>query len=331
MNRILVYSRINEKLLNSSIEIICEKLSEIGVHTEQTHSARLARMVLNSYQTVHLFVEKLPLTFNELIFISFAKTLGKATVLSIFNSDGKLSKPLISLFCPDALTVSQTNHLKFYRDWLCTKSLLPLIPKFKTNISAQSHFKTKQPYLVPLNQSLEEAFSYDLRCETFFDGRLLLATNTSTQLRKKWNHFLQLKKLTVNCHLILSDEKIESLLNEEKLRIVLADPVLQHTNFTLWLQKTLNRGHLILLNEFQATGFSQAWKSGENCEVLSTQNWPSSLIYYAETSSLAANSVSNFKNSVLIEPLINELSRLYTKILRSKTILLPANSAKIKS
>lgn len=330
MIQILVYSRQAEKQLNNSIEMICEKLNEIGFNCHQTHSTHLARLLMNPYQVVHLFIEKLPLSLHEIFFISFAKTLGKGTLLSLFNSEPKLSKPLISLFCPDSLTVSQTNYLKYYRDWLCPKSLLPLLPKIKTSKAITSKAKGNWPFLIPLEKDLEEAFQFITLRETYFDARALLKDQSSTQLRKKWNQYLQTKKISSEYHLILSDEKVEELLQDQQLQVVLASPHLAHTEFTEWLQKTLSRDQFILLNDFQATGFSQAWTSKVNCEVLSTQAWPKGLNEYAENSPKISETTSRFKQSELVEPLINELSRLYTKILRQKTTLISEDSIKVK-
>jgi hypothetical protein len=287
---------------------------------------------LNPYHLVHLFVEQLPLTVNELFFISLAKTLGKPTLLSLFNTDHKQTKPLSALVCPDALTLSQTNHFQYYRDWLCTKSVLPLFPEVKTISANSSGSKNpKQPsYLIPIENNLEEAFQYKTDHEIYFDARSLLKEHSSTNLRKQWNQFLKEKKLHPLAHLILSEEKSRELLKEENLFVVLASPRLKHTEFTSWLEKTLNRGHVILLNEFQATGFSQAWTSGQNCQVLAAHHWPKSLNQFFAADFNFSKCQSRFKNSELTEPLVNELSRLYAKILRQNATLISADSVKMK-
>jgi hypothetical protein len=332
MSQILIYSRPGKNQVNTSLEILSEKLSEIGHHTEHTHSTNWARIFLNPYHLVHLFVEQLPLTVNELFFISLAKTLGKPTILSLFNTDHKQTKPLASLVCPDALTLSQTNHFQYYRDWICTKSVLPLFPEIKNNSSSAAHGKNHLPsYLIPLEKNLEEAFQYKTDQEIYFDARSLLKENSSTNLRKQWNQYLKEKKLHPLAHLILSEEKCRELLKEENLYIVLASPRLKHTEFTAWLEKSLNRGHVIFLNEFQATGFSQAWTSGQNCQVLAAHHWPKSLNQFFASQIDLSNCRSRFKNSELTEPLVNELSRLYAKILRQNTTLISADSVKMKS
>ncbi len=332
MSQILIYSRPGKNQVNSSVEILTEKLSEIGHTTEHTHSTNWARIFLNPYHLVHLFIEQLPLTVNELFFISLAKTLGKPTILSLFNSENKQTKPLSSLVCPDALSLSQTNHFQFYRDWICSKSVLPLFPELKPTSPSSVNLKNSiSSYLIPLEKNLDEAFQYKTDHEIYFDARSLLNKCSSTILRKQWNHFLKEKKLNPLSHLILSEDKIKDLLKDENLYVVLANPRLKHTEFTSWLEKTLNRGHVILLNEFQATGFSQAWTSGQNCQVLAAHHWPKSLNQFFLSENELANCYSRFKNSELTEPLVNELSRLYAKIIRQNATMISADSVKMKS
>jgi hypothetical protein len=328
MNHILVYSRKKNKNLQNSIELLCKELDGLGFSVEQTHSPNLVRLFLNNYQIVHCFIESLPLTVNEILFLSFAKTIGKSSVLSVFNSKPNEHRLFNHLFTPDVLSVSQTNHLQNFREWNCTKMLLPLFPTLAKKPKSTQVLESTA-YLIPLEKNLDEVFNYKTNQDIYFDARQLLSFKKSAQLRKTWTQLLHEQKVLPNWHLILSDEKIHDLIENESLQVVLASPHLSHTEFTNWLSLCLNKGHLIILNEFQATGFSQAWTSGHNCQVVSAQHWPKGL-------NLAAHDIENstnksfFKFSELSEPLLNELSRLYTKIVHQKTTLLSADSAKIK-
>ncbi len=328
MNQVLVYSRKNSFSLQASLELLCSELNQIGFNVEQTHSTHIARLLLNPYQVVHLFVENWPLTISELFLVSFAKAIGRATVVSVFNNQLKLNKPLAQFFCPDAITVSQTNYMQYFRDWNCTKAVFPLFPILTTSKNKFKNAEIPSSFLIPLEKNLEEVFLYPSDHTVYFDARSLTENRSSSELRKTWNQFLKLKKIKDTQHLILSEEKLQQLLADEKIMIVLASPLMKHIDFTNWLQLSLNQGHLIILNEFQATGFSQSWTSGQNCLVVSTQQWPKSIQTQLKQIK-KANTASNFKTSELIEPLINELSRLYTKIIHQKTSLLSTDSAKI--
>lgn len=323
---ILIYSRPKEResIAEQTINILTEQLQQLGLHVEITHSLNLPRLILNSYQVVHLVIEQLPLTANEALHLGICKALGKPTILSLLNSDRHNSRTLLNFVKPDALSVSQTNHLKYYRDFPCNKFLLSAFPKAAVNFK-KSSFKN-EGFLFPIQKTMDEATAFKTEATIYFDGRKLLNKRTSLQLRKKWNDLVVAGKIGSNSHLLLSDAKLNEVLSRESLAVILADPTLSHSEFTLWLGKVMNRNNLVLLNEFQATGFSSHWTSGQNCIVTSIENW--NAVIAADTASQELSS-SSFKPLELFEPSVNELSRLYSKLLHQKASLLTSGSVKL--
>jgi hypothetical protein len=325
---ILVYSRPKDKepVAEQTITLLTEQLQHLGLHVEITHSLNIPRLILNSYQAVHLVIEELPLTVNEALHLGVCKALGKATVVTILNSHHHISRAFLNFVKPDALSVSQTNHLKYYRDFTCNKFVLSAFPKAATTYK-KTAFKN-EGFLVPIQEKLEEAtsFSFSAEAPVYFDGRKLLKKKSSLQLRKKWNDLVVAGKLGNNCHLLLSESKLNEILSRESLAVLLADPALSHSEFTQWLGKVMNRANLVLLNEFQATGFSAHWTSGQNCIVTSADGWQN--VTSEETASAALTS-SGFKPLELFEPSVNELSRLYSKLLHQKASLLTSGSVKL--
>jgi hypothetical protein len=245
-------------------------------------------------------------------------------VLSILNSDKKINRNFFDFIKPDALSVSQTNHLKLYRNITGNKFIFSAFPKTESFVK-KSTFK-HEAYLIPLNNKLDEVFEFDIDDVIYFDGRSLLKKNSSAQLRKKWNELVNLRKINSKHVLILSDSKVSQIINDESLSIVLASIHFKHTDFTNWLGQSMNKNNLIVLNEYQATGFSYYWTSGHNCRVLTATNWVQQLSNV--DSSVTLNS-SNFKSAELFEPTVNELSRLYSKLWHQKTSLLTSQSAKL--
>ena len=157
---------------------------------------------------------------------------------------------------------------------------------------------------------------------------MLLNHESSAFLRKSWATLQQTKKINSNYHLVLSDEKVHELINEQSVAVILADSKMSHTEFTAWLSASINKNNVVILNDYQATGFAQAWTSGRNCYVVSHHSW------VKEVNQLMNNEPdlkikTYLKSSQLVEPFINELSRLYTKILHQKTSLLSTESANI--
>jgi len=327
MSEILLYTRPKSKepTADQTVSTLAEQLENAGHQVDITNSLNIPRLILNSYQTVHLVVEDLPITANEAVHLGICKALGKNTLISILNSDRNLKKGFLNFAKPDAMSVSQTNHLKFYRAIGVNKFVLPAFPK-KASSHRKGTFK-HEAFLIPLQTKLEEAFDFNVPSTVYFDGRKLLNSKTnSIQLRKKWNDLAGQKLIGENAHLILSDNKIKELIEDSGLSVVVADPSLSHTEFTSWLNQVLNKNNLVVLNEFQATGFSNYWTSGRNCMVIPLQNWKNSV---GELDMNREFVSTVYKAGELFEPAINELSRLYSKLNQQKTTLLTSRSVKL--
>lgn len=326
MNNVLIYCRATskERTAERTAEILSEELQQIGYHTENCHKLNIARLLLNPYQTVHFVVEDLPLNLNEVLFLAVAKALNKSTLVSVLNSEKKISKGFFEFLKPDAFSVSQTNHLKNFRFLSSNKFIFS--PLYKTEGTAKKNAFQHAAFLIPLHQKMDEALNIKLQGTLYFDGRKLLKKSSSSQLRKKWNDLISEKKLSSDSHLILSDSKASQLIKEGGLSVVLADPTLQTCELAQWLQLTMNKNNLIILNEYQATGFSNYWTSGHNCYVLSAQKWMQEVSYIEKDKNITC---SNAKTAELSEATINDLSRLYSKLWHQKTSLLTSRSVKL--
>lgn len=329
MNKVLIYCRpkSSEAIAEQTAVILSEQLQQVGLQVDISHALNLPRLILNPYQTVHLIIENLPLNMNESVHLAVCKALGKSTIVSILNSEKKINRSFLEYVRPDAFSVSQTNHLKHYRNITCNKFIFSAFPK--TPASGKKVAFKHQAFLIPLQARIEEAFDINVGCPVYFDGRKLLKQTGSSQLRKKWNELIESKKLKADYHLILSEQKLNSLLEDESLSVVLSDPVLTPTEFTEWLNKSMNKNNLIVLNDFQATGFSNYWTSGRNCRVVTTQNWVRQLENADSIDNKNEFVVSTFKAAELFEPTVNELSRLYSKLWQQKASLLTSGSVKL--
>lgn len=348
MNQILIYTRKNSSLIEESSEILAAHLRQVGFNPEITFSTNIARIILNNYYVIHLMIEKWPLTLNELLLVSVAKSMNKSTVLSLFNLNTKQINPFFHLTTPDALTVSQTNQFQFFRNWKCSKSVLPLIPKLKSpeinndfslnkNLIQIQTALEKKIVLIPLQKHLNETLKFnslseDETIEVYFDVRLLLNKMSSTKIRKQWLNLNKKDSISNssptlnNFHLVFSDEKISDLLNADSLIILLSNPQLNPIELTQWFKIGLNKGHYVILNQSQATGFSFAWKTEMNSIVVNEKKWIDESIEHIKNSKSGILK-SNFDESLFIDPLINDLSRLYTKIYHQRTSLISNDNA----
>ena len=192
MSQVLLYCRtkVAEPLAEQTVTHLAEQLYLAGHHVDITHSLNIPRLILNSYQTVHLVIESHPLTLNEVFHLALCKALQKNTLVSVLNSNLNLNHASWMKACkPDALSVSQTNHLKHYRTVTGNKFILPAWPRCETP-PRPTVFKHKA-FFVPVVESRDEVFNYPTDDVVFFDGRVLLKDFSALQLRKKVDRFGQ--------------------------------------------------------------------------------------------------------------------------------------------
>lgn len=225
---------------------------------------------------------------------------------------------------PDAISVSQTNHLKYYRAVAGNKFIMPAWPRCETTMRP-SAFKHKA-FFVPIVESFDEVFDYTTDELIYFDGHILLKEFSALQLRKKWTDLVNRGKISAQSHLLLSDKKLNEILNEGQLTVILAQSKRTHTNFTEWLGRTLNKKNLIVLNENQSTGFSQHWTSGQNCLVVAANETFQNIQFNLTDKNFQCSSCRPIE---LYDGIVNELSRLYSKLSQQKTTLLTSRSAKL--
>ena len=324
MTSVLIYSKKHDEM----VKIMVEQLGQLGFKTEQSSTINLPRIILNPYQVIHFVVSSLPLTLNEVICMASAKALGKAVVLSLLDAptpESNLQK--LPLANPDGLTVSQTNYLKLFRNKTSNKMIIPTL--FENLNKHPNTPITPVGFLFPLHENLAESIHFKAEKPVYFDGRKLLKKYSSSALRKKWTALILQNKIKPHYHLILSDDKIESLLSEKCLTLVLASAKTRNSDFTHWLKLALKYRHLLVLNQYQATGFSNHWTSGHNCIVTTAADWVSELNEKIVNAVFENEFMSDQLEKKSLDSIFNDLSRLYLKIIYQKTSLIESDTAKI--
>ncbi len=311
-------------------KVMAEQLELLGFQTEQTSVINVPRLMLNSYQIIHFIIPALPLSWNEVLCMTAAKALGKAVVLSVLDAPPATSLQNLSWNNPDALTVSQTNYLKLFRSKTGNKMIIPSLFEnqfVKTEPVAQPSAITG--FAFPLLKDLHEGLQLETDKPVYFDGRKLVEGTSSSQLRKQWNELLIQNRIRPNYELILSDEKMQILLSSSSLGLLVASENLSHSEFTKWFEIALKNNHLLVLNQFQATGFSNHWTSGQNCLVITSINWVKELNNHMDDEIFNTAFTNKSISQSSLDSLFNDLSRLYLKIIYQKTSLIDSGSAKI--
>ncbi len=328
MLSVLIYSKQNDTMS----KVIADQLEQLGFQAEQTSVINLPRIILNSYHVIHFITPALPLTLNEQFCMTAAKALGKAVVLSVLDAPTPRSALTdLNWVNPDALTVSQTNYLKLFRSKTANKMIIPELFENATMVSHKPSCVTG--FVIPLLEKIDECIHFQSQKPVYFDGRKLLSQYSSSQLRKQWTELLIQKKIKSqyqsHYQLVLSEEKMNSILTDQPLALILASPKTKHLDFSAWLQLALKHNHLLVLNQFQATGFSDHWTSGRNCFVTSTADWITELNNKNQDPVFSKEFTNPSLNQKSLDSLFNDLSRLYTKIIYQKATLIDSSSAKL--
>lgn len=329
MISVLLYSKNKDAMT----KVMAEQLDLLGFQTEQTSVINIPRLLLNSYQVIHFVVPTLPLSWNEVLCMTAAKALGKAVVLSLLDAPAVTNFKTVqnlNLNNPDALTVSQTNYLKLFRSKTGNKMIIPSL--FESQFAKFESVKSPSAvtgFVFPLSKNLHEGLELQTDKPVYFDGRRLVANTASSQLRKQWNELLVQNKIRPNYELILSEEKMQNLLVGDPLALIVARENLPHNEFTKWFEIAMNNNHLLVLNHFQATGFSSHWTSGQNCLVTTSENWVKELNGHLGDSIFNTVYTSKSLSQSSLDLIFNDLSRLYLKIIYQKTSLIDSGSAKI--
>ncbi len=326
MISVLLYTKNKDAMT----KVMAEQLELLGFQTEQTSVLNVPRLILNSYQIIHFIIPALPLSWNEVLCMTAAKALGKAVVLSVLDAPPATSLQNLSWNNPDALTVSQTNYLKLFRSKTGNKMIIPSLFEnqfIKTEPVAQVSAITG--FVFPLHKDLHEGLQLETDKPVYFDGRKLAEGTSSSQLRKQWNELLVQNRIRPTYELILSDEKMQILLSSSSLGLLVASENLSHSEFTTWFEIALKNNHLLVLNQFQATGFSNHWTSGQNCLVTTSVNWVKELNNHMNDDVFKTAFSNKSISQSSLDSLFNDLSRLYLKIIYQKTSLIDSGSAKI--
>lgn len=311
-------------------KVMAEQLELLGFQTEQTAVINVPRLVLNSYQIIHFIIQALPLSWNESLSMAAAKALGKAVVLTVLDAPPANQFQGLSWNSPDALTVSQTNYLKLFRSSAGNKMIIPSLFENQFVKTEPATYPTAiAGFVFPLLKNLHEGLQLETDRPVYFDGRKLVEATSSSQLRKQWNELLVQNRIRSNYELILSEEKMQSLLSSNNLALLVASDNLAHSEFTQWFEIALKYNHLLVLNQFQATGFSNHWTSGLNCLVTTSVNWVKELNNHLADAIFNVTFSSKSINQSSLDSLFNDLSRLYLKIIYQKTSLIDSGSAKI--
>ncbi len=303
------------------------ELQIMGHEVELSFKTHPLRLLKNNYDIFHILTDTPQIKLKDIPLVLIAQYCGMASVISEYHSFRVSIVRLIDRLQSVAIDAYSTAHvesLKANRILAQNKFVLPLFP---TPLKLQAQNKLKK---ISQMKVLSESFS-ELNLEVvpdFVDASRLTLHNPLSVLRKKWNKFKNKNPIYRKTVLILNSENTLDLL-QAQLMILDLTQVTSVIHFQSLTDQACALGQFIILNQNQASGYSEFWIHSENCWIF-------------EMASLSQNKINPlmtaaqlfFKKSkspamkISIENKMNELSRLYSKIMRKKSLVYAQNKVK---
>ena len=338
---------------NPQTEKIAPELAKNSIQTEIVDQLHPLRIILNRYDLVHFFepqsqnsnkLQSLLQQFSQTVQSFFIHAVGLPTLMTFYDRpfDDELTTRFNDQFT--ALTASHIDQLKSLRTFQGEKMILPCLPNIaQSSLSPSENTVTDQPVLViPVQNSFTDLLTYSkinfktvCNHEIYVDARQLKTKMNNSQIRKAWQKFIKTQPGFSPFILFTSDDVFNDLELKHQLFILIANNLIPQTQITFWIESYLNFNSTLILDENQATGFSKFWKHKKNCfivsESLSKANTQSELSEFINNNQQKQSSVMK-KNllSQCVDSKINELTRLYTKVIQQKTSLNHRSSAKME-
>lgn len=323
MAQILVHTSSKQPLIQSQALRLQQELQVLGHHVEYSMQTHPARILKNNYDVLHILSETHNLNLFDKSLLLAARLKNQmgylATVVSSFEYEfskkGFINQLQFQFI--DAFSTSDLVSLKSHKDLVKDKFILPFFPLNKRPSIAVDHDEESICLLKVVSDSFDELLASSSADDlpTFVDASSLANHLGTPTARKKWRQFQNKNIAFKKAILVL---KLDNVIDLVKKSCVLVDlSTLKNAfQFHTYLELSLIHSQFILLNKNQATGFPHFWKHQKNCWVADLHETEHQLKNVAK---------KFFKNKTLhlnisTEEKINELSRLYTKLMHMKAL-----------
>lgn len=323
---------------------LAEELAQSNVYTDITDQLNPLRLLLNKYDLIHCLTNHNEIGLAHFLGVLTAKTLNIPTLLTVYSHfETELNTPYkLNYF--DALTVPYISELKKTRWYNKPKMILPFLPlnyKHSPKWPNQHESFKSRSFVFPIVSSFDELKSVNFSLlrvtnaptDLYVDARLMKKSLRSSSIRKTWQNFTSENPYFKSFTLFTEDKTFFNLFATSQVYTFLHHLKIGGTLNTEWTLSALSSGNFLVLHEDQATAFSHFWKTEENCFIFSSKV-PTDFQYSSLNETLAKENFLNkedfntqFKQSIDLK--INELIRLYTKIVSQKRSLSHNKSQKV--
>lgn len=327
--------------INDQVQFLVSELDKMNLDVETTESVHPLRLVLNKYDLIHFIHNDPNIHLKTVLSAWSAKALGIATLLTTYCrlEPGLLQEFEYNFF--DAITLPYISEMKKMRFYSGQKLILPSFPA--NNIAPKKEIiQTKPQFIFPVLKSFDDLLKINLAFlpslknnpNLYIDAHLLRSkkgAGQSSAIRKNWATFIKKNPQFADFKLFTELSTLKEVLNEGAAYSFIYHLDLTSEQVAFWMETALVYSNFLVLHEDQGTGFANFWKTEKNCFIYSPRLSAASQLQsidrlITEQKSLAILSF-DFKSAV--DSKLNELARLYTKIVSQRASLTHTTSAKM--
>ena len=326
MAYILIHTSSKKLPLQSQALRLQKELQIIGHTVEFSTRTHPLRLLKNRYDVFHVLSDSSNLSLVDAPLILSAKLSNTATVMSQYDSFDVLPLPILNKFgfyLIDAYSAADIERLKAQKNMSKNKFILPLLP---TEIKIKNMEKSQQILRIKfLSKNFEELLT--AQAPDFIDASQMTTDLKASAIRQNWNQFHLNHPLFKKSILILSFDNSIDLMEKHSMVLDLCT-VKSTVQFQNLSDLACAYRQFVVLNKQQASSYADYWIHDQNCWI---GDLTERSLVLEEIKLSAKNFFKNKKSSsmkILIENKINELSRIYVKIMQEKTLIYQPNKAR---
>jgi hypothetical protein len=327
--------------INDQVQFLANELEKMSLHIEITDSVHPLRLVMNKYDVIHFIHNDSSIHLKTVLSAWSAKALGTTTILTTYSrlEPGLMQDFEFNFF--DSITLPYISELKKMRFYRGTKIIFPSFPPADLTANKDFSFEQQQ-FVFPVAKSFDDLLKINFNALTalkdqaglYIDAHMLRSkkeAGQSSTLRKNWNSFVKKNPQFNDFKLFTEHSTLNEVLDENSSYTFIHHLDLTSEQVAFWTKTALTSNNFLILHEDQATGFSNFWKTEKNCYIYSPR-------LAAKAQMQAINSflegrqspaVLHFDFRSALDVKLNELARLYTKIVSQRASLMQAGSAKL--
>lgn len=337
MAQILLHTSSLEKSLQEQALSLQNELQLFGHHVDFSTATHPFRILKNSYDIFHIMSDTDHLSFKDAALLLMAKINRTATVVSTYGFPQttriqsiyhKIQSATVDAFSCSNLESLKRNKLTLQRIRLKQSFILPLLPgtqPIKKNRFTSSIIRSVKVINENFNELKLNKSSYAslLNKDLTIDASALSQKMPTSDVQKAWKKFQAQNPAYQNCMLILKFETMLELIKNHPVILDLSG-IYNGLQFHKYFEAAYTYRQFVILTANQASGFPDYWKHQQNCWIGDLKSMKK-LSHVVESTQVTL--AQTFFESDKIESLdksyenkLNELSRVYSKIISQKNL-----------